>query len=120
MCVCVCILSWYFSGSCDPNNSAIKIAISRLKYDSIESWPEILHNWSVTHPLRFEYLKKTRPISQQKATSSVQQSQESDAFVNDYLKNWGVLALPNGYLLVRKLNLPPRLISSFPNLNTST
>lgn len=113
--------AWYFSGSCDPNNPAIKIAISRLKYDNIESWPEILHSWSVTHPLRFEYLKKTRPISQQTATSSVRQSQKSDAFVNNYLKNWGVLALPNGYLLVRKLNaLPPFLISSFSNLNTPT
>jgi hypothetical protein len=111
---------WYFSGSCDSNNPAIKIAISHLKYN-IESWPQILHNWSLTHPLRFDYLKKTRPISQQTATSSVRQSEESNAFVNDYLKNWGVLAQPNGYLLVRKLNaLLPLLISSFSNLNTPT
>lgn len=94
------------SGSCDPNDFAVKTAIAHLKYDSIESWPELLHSWSVTHPLRFQYLRETRPISQsQKATSSAQQSQASDALVNDYFKNWNVLTLPNGYLLVRKLNL---------------
>ncbi|KYN20117.1 hypothetical protein ALC57_07545, partial [Trachymyrmex cornetzi] len=59
---------WYFL-EIDPNDCTIKTAISRLK-----------------------------PISQQKATSSVQ-LQEFDVFVNDYLKNWDVLTLPNGYLL---------------------
>ncbi|XP_071576808.1 uncharacterized protein [Temnothorax nylanderi] len=93
----------YFSGSCDPNDSTVKTAIARLKYDSIESWPELLRSWSVTHPLRFQYLRETRPISQlNKATSSVQQSQESDALVSNYFKNWGVLALLNGYLLIQQ------------------
>ncbi|XP_071571495.1 uncharacterized protein [Temnothorax nylanderi] len=92
-----------FAGSCDPNDSTVKTAIARLKYDSIESWPELLRSWSVTHPLRFQYLRETRPIAQlNKATSSVQQSQESDALVSDYFKNWGVLALPNGYLLIQQ------------------
>ncbi|KMQ88400.1 hypothetical protein RF55_12125, partial [Lasius niger] len=89
-----------FAGSCDPNDSAIKTAIAHLKYDNIESWPELLRSWSVTHPLRFQYLRETRPILQQRATSSVQQ--ESDALVNDYFKNWPVLTLPNGYLLIQQ------------------
>lgn len=94
-----------FSGNCDPNDPAVITAIAHLKYDCIESWPDILRYWSVTHPLRIQYLKETRPISQsQKATSSVQASQ-CDIAVSDYLKNWSVLALPNGYQLVRKLNL---------------
>lgn len=60
----------------------------------------------MTHALRFQYLKETRPKKIQKATSSVQQSeQEPDASVSDYFKNWPVLALPNGYLLVRNLIL---------------
>ncbi|XP_026828146.1 uncharacterized protein LOC105286608 isoform X2 [Ooceraea biroi] len=90
-----------FAGSCDPNDSAVKTAIARLKYDNIESWPELLRSWSVTHPLRFQYLRETRPISQ-RTTCSVQQSEKSDVLVNDYFKNWSVLTLPNGYLLIQQ------------------
>ncbi|XP_024886201.1 uncharacterized protein LOC112463825 [Temnothorax curvispinosus] len=90
-------------GSCDLNNPAIKSAIACLKHDGTESWPEILRNWSVTHFLRFQYLRKTRPLaSQAERESSSQVSQDSDVLVNDYLKNWNVLQLPNAYLLIQQ------------------
>ncbi|XP_071573280.1 uncharacterized protein [Temnothorax nylanderi] len=90
------------TGSSDPNNSAVKTAIAHLKYDSADSWPELLRNWSVTHPLRFLYLKESRPDLQAQRTTSSVQSQESEVLVNNYLKNWPVLTLPNGYLLIQQ------------------
>nr|XP_012215648.1 PREDICTED: uncharacterized protein LOC105668052 [Linepithema humile] len=91
-----------FAGSCDPNDSAIKTAIAHLKYDSIESWPEVLRSWSVTHPLRFQYLRETRPISQLQKIDRPSSAQLQSALVNDYFKNWPVLSLPNGYLLIQQ------------------
>ncbi|XP_011699846.1 PREDICTED: uncharacterized protein LOC105457091 [Wasmannia auropunctata] len=89
-------------GSCNPNNPVIKTAITCLKHDSTESWPELLRNWSLTHPLRFKYLRETRPLTSH-SESLVQASEEdSDVSVNDYFKLWNVLQLPNAYLLIQQ------------------
>lgn len=81
-----------------------------MRHGSRDSWPELLANWSVIHAFRRKILLETRPKIQsetskiQKGSSRSENDDESEneeeQLVDEYMKKWDVLKLPNGYLLV--------------------
>lgn len=74
-------------------------AISCLKHENHDSWPNVLEKWSVTHAFRIKCLKDSRPKSNSVGDDQVTESGELS--VKAYFQEWAVLSLPNGYLLVR-------------------
>lgn len=75
-----------------------------MRHGSRDSWPELLANWSVIHAFRRKILLETRPKIQSE-TSKIQKGSsrsenEEEQLVDEYMKKWDVLKLPNGYLLV--------------------
>jgi len=93
-------------GSIDRHDNTIKTAITYLKHKSRDSWPQLLENWSLTHAFRRKIILDTRP-SIQCEVNKIQQDRdensdedEEEDLVDEYIKKWDVLKLPNGYLLV--------------------
>lgn len=92
----------------------LKTAITCLRHESRDSWPQLLANWSVAHALRRKILLETRPKIQSKVSKAQQKdsdrnknSDESEdkeeQFVDKYIQKWDILKLSNGYLLRNKV-----------------
>lgn len=84
-------------GSIDKENSDIKAAITYIKHQSRDSWPQLLQKWSVTHAFRRKILLETRSNAQLKATKIKKKDSESEhsddeeeQLINEYIKKWDV------------------------------
>lgn len=76
-----------------------------LRHGSRNSWTELLANWSVTYVFRRKILLETRPKTQseirriQKGSSRSENDEsenEEEQLIDEYIKKWDVLELPNG------------------------